>query len=90
MWESKSITLYVIVFSKPFNMLKEIINVATPKAIPDIVITEIKEMNLDSLREKIYFLAIKKEKDIYVINYFIIPNNLIKEYHKHFGILMKL
>ena len=86
MCESKSIPLFVIVFSKPFNMLKAIIKVATPRAIPETVITDIKEMNLDSLREKIYFLEIKKGNDISVINYFIIPNNLIKEYHKHFGI----
>jgi len=64
MCESKSIILFVIVFSNPLRMLKAIISAATPKAIPTIEIVEIKLMNLEAFLEKVYFLEIKKGNDI--------------------------
>jgi hypothetical protein len=64
MWESKSTIFEVIVLSKPFRILKAIINAATPREIPMIEIDEINVMNRESFLDKLYFLEINKEKDI--------------------------
>ena len=53
-----------MVCSNPLRILIAIIKVATPSAIPNIEMKEIKLMNRESLLESIKFFAISHEKCI--------------------------
>ena len=62
----------VNVLANPLSMLKAIIKVATPSAIPTIEIEEIKVMNLESFLERVYFFDMKKGRYIPILSKWIL------------------